>query len=131
MEQTEVTNLSIPMKDGTTQKVSVTRNDVEDWLTEHNLKRLIDPDDDKLLSNFVHAYAHDYNKTHPCQKGHGGARINAGRKPKGNNGTLRVGIRCSQDVYDILKRQTDMTAFIEKAIRAYDRAYGTRRRDDD
>ena len=47
----------------------------------------------------------------------GGKREGAGRKSKGREGTLRVGFRCSQDVWDILQQQEDKTAFIEKAIR--------------
>ena len=47
----------------------------------------------------------------------GGARQGAGRKPKGNEGTLRIGFRCSQDVYDILQQVENKTEFIEKAIR--------------
>lgn len=131
MEQ-QVFNLSIPMKDGSTQKLSVTRNDIEYWLTEHGLTKLIDADDGRLTSNFCVAYKKDYNKTHPKPKGQrGGARQGAGRKAKGDNGTLRVGFRCSQDVYDILQQQIDKTAYIEAAIRAYDRAQNAKRRDDD
>lgn len=47
----------------------------------------------------------------------GGKREGAGRKAKGDAGTLRVGFRCSQDVYDILQQQPDKTKYIEKAIR--------------
>ena len=113
------------MKDGSTQKFSVTRNDIEDWLTEHNQTKLMDADDERLLSNFCVAYQKDYNKNHPAPKGQrGGVREGAGRKPKGDNGTLRIGFRCSQDVWDILQEQVDKTAYIERAIRAYHRAYG-------
>jgi len=127
MEQ-QVFHLSIPMKDGTTQKFSVNRNDIEYWLTEHNLPRLIDADDEKLVSNYKHAYQMEYNSEHPKPMSkRGGARQGAGRKAKGDNGTLRVGFRCSQDVYDILQQQIDMTAYIESAIRAYHRAYGNQK----
>lgn len=50
-------------------------------------------------------------------KPRGGKREGAGRKSKGDNGTLRIGFRCSQDVYDILQQQPDKTAYIEAAIR--------------
>ena len=124
MEQ-EIFNLSIPMKDGTTQKLSVTRNDIEYWLTEHNLNKLFDDDDDRLLSNYAVAYKNDYNKTHPKPKGQrGGARAGAGRKPK-EGGTFRHGFRFCREVHDILEKHADeKTAYVEKAIRAYHRAYG-------
>lgn len=54
----------------------------------------------------------------------GGKREGSGRKSKGREGTLRVGFRCSQDVYDILQTQKDKTAFFESAIRAYARYKG-------
>jgi hypothetical protein len=54
-------------------------------------------------------------KKNPKPKG--GKRDGAGRKSKGKEGTLRVGFRCSQDVYDILQMQSDKTAYFEAAIR--------------
>ena len=131
MEQ-EVFNLSIPMKDGTTQKLSVTRNDIEYWLTEHELTKLIDSDDERLTSNFCVAYQKDYNKTHPKPKGQrGGAREGAGRKGK-NGGSFHHGFRFSSKVHDILEEhREDMTGFVESAILAYDRAQNAKRRDDD
>ena len=47
----------------------------------------------------------------------GGKREGAGRKSKGDLGTLRVAFRCSQDVWDILQQQPNKTEYIEKAIR--------------
>ena len=131
MKKTEVFNLSIPMKDGSTQKFSVTRNDIEDWLTEHNLTKLFDSDDDRLLSNYAVAYQKDYNKAHPKPKGkRGGAREGAGRKGK-SGGSFHHGFRFSAKVHNILEEhREDMTGFVESAILAYDRAYGTKRRDD-
>lgn len=52
------------------------------------------------------------------KKQHGGKREGAGRKSKGKEGTLRIGFRCSQDVWDILQLQEDKTAYIERAIRS-------------
>lgn len=132
MEQLEVYNLSIPMKDGTTQKLSVNRNDVEHWLTEHGLTKLIDANDDRLLSNFCVAYQKDYNREHPKPKGKiGGARPNAGRKGK-SGGSFHHGFRFSLKVHNILEEHhEDMTSFVESAILAYDRAFNARRRDDD
>ena len=132
MEQAEVFNLSIPMKDGSVHKISVTRNDIEDWLTEHKLAKLIDSDNDRLLSNYAVAYKKDYNQTHPKPKGtRGGAREGAGRKGK-SGGSFHHGFRFSQKVHEILLEHSgDMTSFVETAILAYDRAYRTRRRDDD
>lgn len=51
------------------------------------------------------------------RKQRGGAREGAARKSKGTEGTLRVGFRCSQDVWDILQLQKEKPAFIEEAIR--------------
>ena len=128
----EVFNLSIPMKDGTTHKLSVTRYDMEDWLKERCLTRLLDSDDNRLLSNYARAYKNDYNKTHPKPKGQrGGVREGAGRKAK-NGGSFHHGFRFSAKVHNILlEHADDMTGYVESAILAYDRAYGTRRRDDD
>lgn len=50
-------------------------------------------------------------------KPRGGYREGAGRKSKGDSGTLRVAFRCSQDVYDILQMQENKTAYFEAAIR--------------
>jgi hypothetical protein len=50
-------------------------------------------------------------------KPRGGKREGAGRKPKGANGTLRFGFRCSQEVWDIIQRMEDKTAFVEQAIK--------------
>jgi len=47
----------------------------------------------------------------------GGAREGAGRKPKAKEGSLHIGFRCSQDVYDILQLVPNKTAYIEAAIR--------------
>mgnify|MGYP006916049848 FL=1 len=128
----EVYNLTIPMKDGTTHHLSVTRYDIEDWLTEHDLTKLLDSDDNRLLSNYAKAYKNDYNKTHPKPKGQrGGAREGAGRKAK-SGGSFHHGFRFSARVHNILlEHAEDMTGFVETAILAYDRAYGTRKRDDD
>lgn len=132
MEQLEVYKLSIPMKDGTTQKLSVNRNDMEYWLAEHNKKQLISNDDDILLANYAKAYQLDYNREHPKPKGQrGGARENAGRKGK-NGGSFHHGFRFSAKVHDILEEhREDMTGFVESAILAYDRAYNAKRGDDD
>ena len=53
------------------------------------------------------------------KKPKGGLRENSGRKAKSKEKgvTLRVGFRCSPDVYDILQMQEDKTAYIEAAIR--------------
>lgn len=113
--------LAIPMKDKTIQSLSVTRQDIAKWLTERSKTRLIDDDDEKLVSNFKRAYKNEYNKTHKAEddrpKGTiGGKREGAGRKPKSDNGQ-RIGFRCSQDVWDILQEKDDKTAYIEAAIR--------------
>lgn len=48
----------------------------------------------------------------------GGARAGAGRKKKDKqNESLRIGLRLSRDVYEILQRYDNKTEFIEKAIR--------------
>lgn len=57
----------------------------------------------------------------PQPRPHGGARPGAGRKPKSKAGPLHVSFRCSQDVYEILQRQTSKTAYIEAAIREKNR----------
>ncbi len=126
MEQ-EVFNLSIPMRDKSVQKLSVTRSDICQWLTEHGRTKLICPDMDELLARFAHAYKLDYNKSLPPKPvgTHGGARPNAGRKPKGGEaGALRYSWRVSRDVWEILQLQDNKTAFIENAIRAYARYLG-------
>ena len=51
------------------------------------------------------------------QKQRGGRREGAGRKPKGKSGSLHIGFRCSQDVYDILQSKPNKTAYIEAAVR--------------
>ena len=50
------------------------------------------------------------------KKPRGGARPNAGRKPKAEQ-SRRISFRASQDVYEILMGQENMTEYIEKAIR--------------
>ena len=120
------------MNDGTTQEFSVTRHDMEYWLTEKGLTKLIDTDTDKMFSNYQTAYKNDYNKTHKKPKGTlGGARPGAGRKPKGGTEKLHYGWRVSRDVWDILQQQDNKTDFIERAIRAYYRAYMNKRGDGD
>lgn len=49
-------------------------------------------------------------------KTHGGKREGAGRKAK-SDVAHRVTFRCASDVYEILKLEENMTAFIESAIR--------------
>ena len=127
MAQEETYLLSIPMKDASTQNLRVTRAEVESWLTEHNKKQLICPDTQELIDRFEHSYQLDYNKTHPKPKGtRGGARANAGRKPKGITEKLHYSWRVSRDVWDILQTQANKTDFIERAIRAYARATGVK-----
>lgn len=46
----------------------------------------------------------------------GGRREGAGRKPKASQ-LLRVGMRITQETYDILHQQENMTAYIEEAVR--------------
>ena len=50
------------------------------------------------------------------KKPRGGARPNAGRKAKAEQ-SRRISFRASQDVYEILMGQENMTEYIEKAIR--------------
>ena len=122
MTKDKIFTKSIPMKDGTTQDVSVTRADIEWWLTEHSLTKLISPDDDILFSNFIHAFEKDYNKSHPKPKSkRGGVREGAGRKAKAG-GSFHHGFRFNKKVHDILEEHLDdMTNFVENAIIAYDR----------
>ena len=49
--------------------------------------------------------------------GRGGAGRGQGRKSKSEGGTVRVAFRCSRDVYEILERQENKTAYIEAAIK--------------
>ena len=49
-------------------------------------------------------------------KPRGGARPNAGRKPKAEQSRM-ITFRASQDVYEILMMQPNKTENIEKAIR--------------
>lgn len=110
------------MKDGTTQKLSITRAEVESWLIDHNKAKLIHPDSDELLARFCHCYQLDYNKSHPKPKStRGGKREGAGRKGK-TGGSYHHGFRFRKQVHDILEEHNDdMTAFVEAAIIAYDR----------
>lgn len=50
-------------------------------------------------------------------KPRGGARVGAGRKPKGGaEGSHRVTFRCSARVWNILQLEDNMTYYIEEAI---------------
>jgi hypothetical protein len=131
-EETKVYSATITMKDGTEQVITATRNDMVDWMTENNKAKHICQDTDALFARYSHYVELEYNKNHKKPKGErGGARPGAGRKPKGETEKLQYGWRVSRDVWNILQQQDNKTDFIEKAIRAYYRAYGTRKRDDD
>ena len=115
-------------KDGTPFSFNLTREEIEQFLRDNNQAKAIDSDDDKLVANYMAFAERLHNREVKAQKEaereasgiprtRGGKREGAGRKPKGDTGTLRVGFRCSQDVYDILQAQEDKTAYFEAAIR--------------
>lgn len=127
MEKQKNWKVTIPMKDGSVTELHVTRNDMVAWLVDNGKQQLIDQDEKKLLENYSHAYQLAYNHAHKSDKPRGprgGARTGAGRKPKGGTEKLHYGWRVSRDVWDILQQQENKTEYIEKAIRAYHRAYG-------
>lgn len=53
--------------------------------------------------------------------GHGGRREGAGR-PRGENNARSIALRIPKDVAEILDRQTNRSAYIIEAIRAYNKA---------
>ena len=131
-EETKVYSATITMKDGTEQVITATRNDMVDWMTENNKAKHICQDTDALFARYSHYRELEYNKTHKKPKGTlGGARPGAGRKPKGGTEKLHYGWRVSRDVWNILQQQDNKTDFIERAIRAYYRAYMNKRGDGD
>ena len=56
----------------------------------------------------------------PKKNTHGGRRAGAGR-PTTVGSVNRIGLRVPDDIIEILDRQTNRSAFIIEAIRAYDR----------
>lgn len=121
---------SYTFKDGTKFQFDKTRAEIAQFMYENKKPRAIDDDPDKLVANFVALAERLHNKEVKAKKRAerealgiphtlGGKRPNSGRKSKGGTENLRYSFRVSRDVWDILQRQTNKTAYIEEAIRFY------------